>query len=242
MLPREYTLSQYDSSPPLTACKILVIVIDSSFVEQVENREYTCLSSMWAQIKSHLRWCCAVVLLEVTWPEVTWPEVMSVTWPEVTPVTWPEVAPVTWPFRKNVLRMRNRKLRNIRPSGTFWPEVTNSREWKRPYPEAALTGSMFCACPVSPPRFFLSSSTVVTWLLKVTRGLLTPSGFPWVCACGTGYYATYVVTEGTWPLRKCPLGRPRPIFSMVTGNSPGYLPLLFSYNASLYVITNYPDR
>jgi hypothetical protein len=102
--------------------------------------------------------------------------------------------------------------------------VTNSREWKRPYPEEALTGSMFCACPVFPPRFFLSSSTVVTWLLKVTRGLLTPSGFPWVCACGTGYYATYVVTEGTWPLRKCPLGRPRPIFSMVTGNSPGYLP------------------
>jgi hypothetical protein len=39
-----------------------------------------------------------------------------------------------------------------------------------------------------------------------------------------------------------PLGRPRPIFSMVTGTSPGYLPLLFSYNASLYVITNYPDR
>jgi hypothetical protein len=38
MLPREYTLSQYDSSPPLTACKILVIVIDSSFVEQVEEQ------------------------------------------------------------------------------------------------------------------------------------------------------------------------------------------------------------
>jgi hypothetical protein len=44
MLPREYTLSQYDSSPPLTtACKILVILIDNSFVEQVE--EYTCLKS-----------------------------------------------------------------------------------------------------------------------------------------------------------------------------------------------------
>ena len=40
MLPREYTLSQYDSSPPLNACKIFVVVIDSSFVEQVE--EYTC--------------------------------------------------------------------------------------------------------------------------------------------------------------------------------------------------------
>jgi hypothetical protein len=43
MLPREYTLSQYDSSPPLTACTILVILIDSSFVEQVE--EYTCLNT-----------------------------------------------------------------------------------------------------------------------------------------------------------------------------------------------------
>ena len=37
MLPREYTLSQYDSGPPLTACKILVILIDSSVVEQVEE-------------------------------------------------------------------------------------------------------------------------------------------------------------------------------------------------------------
>jgi hypothetical protein len=27
----EYTLSQYDSSPPLTACTILVILIGSSF-------------------------------------------------------------------------------------------------------------------------------------------------------------------------------------------------------------------
>ena len=43
MLPREYTLSQYDSGPPLTACKILVILIDSSFVEQVE--EYNCLNT-----------------------------------------------------------------------------------------------------------------------------------------------------------------------------------------------------
>jgi hypothetical protein len=37
MLPREHTLSQYDGSPHLTACKMLVIVIDSSFVEQVEE-------------------------------------------------------------------------------------------------------------------------------------------------------------------------------------------------------------
>jgi hypothetical protein len=48
MLPREYTLSQYDSSPPLTACKILVILIDNSFVEQVE--EYTCLNTDSSEI------------------------------------------------------------------------------------------------------------------------------------------------------------------------------------------------
>jgi hypothetical protein len=30
-----------------------------------------------------------------------------------------------WCYRKSVLRMRNRKLRNIRPSGAFSPEVTS---------------------------------------------------------------------------------------------------------------------
>jgi hypothetical protein len=48
MLPRDYALSQYDSSPPLTACTILVIVIDSSFVEQVE--EYACLNTDSSEI------------------------------------------------------------------------------------------------------------------------------------------------------------------------------------------------
>ena len=48
MLPRDYTLSQYDSSPPFTACKILVILIDSSFVEQVE--EYICLNTDCSEI------------------------------------------------------------------------------------------------------------------------------------------------------------------------------------------------
>ena len=43
MLPPEYTLSQYDSSPRLTACTNVVILIDSSFVEEVE--EYTCLNT-----------------------------------------------------------------------------------------------------------------------------------------------------------------------------------------------------
>jgi hypothetical protein len=34
--------------------------------------------------------------------------------------------------RKYIMRMRNRKLRNIRPSRAFWPEVTKSRDWKWP--------------------------------------------------------------------------------------------------------------
>jgi hypothetical protein len=57
--------------------------------------------------------------------------------------------------QKYVLRMHNRKLRNIRPSGTFWPEVT-SVTW----PEAALTGSMFCACP-----FFLAH-LAMSWVSR----------------------------------------------------------------------------
>ena len=37
MLPREYSLSQYDSILPLTASTISVIAIDSAFIEQVEE-------------------------------------------------------------------------------------------------------------------------------------------------------------------------------------------------------------
>ena len=77
-------------------------------------------SSIWVQLSYYLRWCCVVVL-----PEVTWPEVTSVTWPEVMLVV----------VRKYVLRMCNRKLRYIRPSGAFWPEVTKSRDRKRNCPE-----------------------------------------------------------------------------------------------------------
>jgi hypothetical protein len=77
--------------------------------------------------------------------------------------------------------------------------------------------------PGFPPRFFLSSSTVVTWLPHVTEGYLTPSRFPWVCACATGSCATPVVTEGHVTPSEvslgCSLRRPRPIFSMVTGTS-----------------------
>jgi hypothetical protein len=68
---------------------------------------------------------------------------------------------------------------------------------------------MFCACLVFSPAFFLSStkcSIVVPWLLEVTKGHLTPSGFPCVCACATGSCATPVVTEGHVTLSEVSLG------------------------------------
>jgi len=39
---------------------------------------------------------------------------------------WPEVTLVTCHVRKYGVRMRNRKLRIIRPIRAFWPEVTSS--------------------------------------------------------------------------------------------------------------------
>jgi hypothetical protein len=86
-----------------------------------------------------------VELPEVTWTDVTWPKVTSVTWPEVcsvharrfpafisyyssstkystsTMATGCDVTPKGVPLG---VHMHNRKLRNIRPSGAFWPEVT----------------------------------------------------------------------------------------------------------------------
>ena len=101
--------------------------------------------------------------------------------------------------RKYVLRMRNRKLCNIRPNGAFWPEVTKSRDRKRTCPEVTLTGSRFCACPAfSPCVFFL---VVVPWLPKVTWPLRSSL---WVYA--TGSCATSLWPKVTWTLQKCPWG------------------------------------
>ena len=105
---------------------------------------------------------------------------------------WPEVTSVTYPVRKYVLRMRNRKLRHIRPSGAFYPEVSKSRDRKRPCPEAVLIRSRFCACPAFPRVFFL---VVVPWLPDVTEGLLTPFGVLLVCTCATGSCATPIVVN-----------------------------------------------
>jgi hypothetical protein len=83
---------------------------------------------------------------------------------------------------RNVLCMRNRKLYNIRPNEAFTLEVT-SVTW---LPEEALSWSghdrkYVLRIPGFFPRFFLSSSTkcstVVTWLLNVTEGHVTPTFF-----------------------------------------------------------------
>ena len=58
------------------------------------------------------------------------------------------------------------------PFGRRWRQ---SRDWKRPCPEVALTGSRFCACTAFSRAFFL---VVVTWLPDVTKGHLSPFGVP----------------------------------------------------------------
>ena len=78
---------------------------------------------------------------------------------------------VTWPVRKYVMRMRNRKLRNILPSGAFSPEVTSvchvtGRDpvRKRPWPEV---------CSVHPrifPRVVFLTRVVVQFWSEVTSG------------------------------------------------------------------------
>jgi hypothetical protein len=167
----------------------------------IEIKIRTHVSSIWARTKSHLRWSDAVQLSEVTWPEVTWPEVMSVTWPEVTPATY------------LVLKHAQPEVALYRHSGAFLTRSDVSHVtgrgpvWKWPWPEVCSAHARFS------PRFFLSSSTVVTWLPGVTEGHLIPSVFPWVCACATGSCATPIVT----PLEVF-LGRP-----ITIGNPASYI-------------------
>jgi hypothetical protein len=96
------------------------------------------LSSIWAQLKSYLRWSYRKSR-DRKWRD----------WKDVSHVTGSDVSHQN---RKYVLRMRNRKWRNIRPSGTFWPEVTGSG------PDRKYALRM----PGFSPRFFLSSSTMAT--------------------------------------------------------------------------------
>jgi hypothetical protein len=53
-----------------------------------------------------------------------------------------------------------------------------------------VTGSMLCACPAFPPAFFflLYKGSTSTRAIGSDRrsSYVTPSGFPWVCACTSG--------------------------------------------------------
>jgi hypothetical protein len=109
-------------------------------------------------------------------------------------------------------------LRNIHPRGDFWPEVTKWRDRKRPCPEVVLIGSRFCACPAFSPRFFLSSSTVVTWLPKVIWSLRGSIGcghaqnlLPVMTTSGQGLFRScdFVTSD-----QKAQLGRILPNFRL----------------------------
>ena len=91
-------------------------------------------------------------------------------------VTW--LPKVTWPLPE---------FPWVCATGNYaTPVVTEGHviPWK-----LALTESMFCACPAFPPCFFLSSSNMAT------EGHLTPSGFPWVCACPTRAHAQNILPD-----------------------------------------------
>jgi hypothetical protein len=95
--------------------------------------EWSDMSSIWGRTKSHLRWCCEVVL-----PEVTWPEVTSVTWPEVTMSGSMFCACATGNCAISAL---------VGPFDRKWRQ---SRDRKRPCPEVILTGSRFCHARLFP--------------------------------------------------------------------------------------------
>ena len=137
------------------------------------------------------------------------------------------------------------RMRNLRWRHWPWPEVTSpvvmgsmfcacatgscaisvlvgpfDRKWQSHVTERALTGSMFCAFPAFSRVFFLSSSNMATLgscaTPIMTEGHVIPS-------------EVFSTTSASYNHRKTP----RPIFIMVTGSIPGYLPLLFSH--SVYI-------
>ena len=133
----------------------------------------------------------------------------------------PEVTSVICTVRKYVLRMRNRKLRHILPSGGF---LTGSE--KVTLPEEALSGSgLSRSCPDRKvgsahapfsPRFFLSSSNMATrcdW--NLTTPVVVVSNDGWTpeealsgsrfCACpafSRGFFLVVTwLPKVSWPLR-----------------------------------------
>ena len=101
---------------------------------------------------------------------------------------------------KYFMRMRNRKLRNIHPIGSFSPEVVSSNVTRSDRRSRDPKGLKMCACTTG-------SSSI--------SDLLTRNG------------VTQRTSPGSW---RCYLGRPHPISSMAAGTNPGYLLLLFLFN------------
>jgi hypothetical protein len=163
-------------------------------------------SSIWVQLKSHLRWCCEVVL----------PEVKSVTWPEVTSVTWPEMTMSGSMF----CACATGSCAIFSLVGS-WTEVTKSCDRKRRCAEVFLTGSRFCACPAFSRAFFLVV-VVVTWLPDVTQKSLDPLGVP-LSVRNRKLRNTCIDRRSRDPLEVslgCSLRRPRPI---TLGNPASYI-------------------
>jgi hypothetical protein len=151
---------------------------------------------------------------------------------------WRQSLDRTWPCPEVCSAHAQPEVATYRPSRAFWPEVTKSRDRKGPCPEVALTGSRFCACPAFSGAFFF---VVVPWLPDVTKGHLTPSEFPWVCATRSCATPVVVVNNVGWGVLYDVrilylaglLELNTRVLYLVTGTSPGYLPLLFSY--SVYI-------
>ena len=113
---------------------------------------------IWAQFKPYLRRSdCGGVTGSDTMGMLDWK------WPEVTG---------SGPVRKYIMRMHNRKLCNIRPSGAFFTEID-----KFTWPEEALSGLPFCF-RTFPRTFFLSTFSIVLFSRTFFTVLVFPYFFP----------------------------------------------------------------
>ena len=84
---------------------------------------------------------------------------------------------VTWPENTEVCSAHAQpEVRNIHPSGVFWPEVYSVH--------ARLFSYYSSKC---------NTVIQVPWLPEVTEGHVTPLGFPRVCACATCTISTPIV-------------------------------------------------
>jgi hypothetical protein len=112
-------------------------------------------------------------------------------WSEVTLVTWPENAlSGRGTVRKCVLRTPGFSPRFFLYSSNMATEGHLTPSWsgpvqKWPWPEVGSAHAR-----LFPAFVFL---LVATWVPDVTKGHLTPSEFPWVCACATRSCVTPVV-------------------------------------------------